>query len=136
VLDPIADAGPLAGLLAGLEAARTEWVAVLACDMPRASAGALRELLAEARRSDLDLCLADLPRGSQPMLAVYRRRCAPAVRAALEAGQRRMVAFHALAVDGRPLRAGTLALADAGAALNLNTPADLAAEIAREGGAP
>lgn len=141
VLDAATDGGPLAGLLAGLEAASTEWVAVLACDMPRAGADVLRALLARAAERDLDGCLFEIERGTQPMLAVYRAHCAQAVRRALERGERRMVSFWSETVDDgagpRPLRIGTLregelvAGGSADAALNLNTPEELARELER-----
>ena len=46
VADVVAEAGPLGGIVAGLEAAETDLVAVVAVDMPFASAEVLR-LLAE-----------------------------------------------------------------------------------------
>ena len=124
VLDDVAGAGPLAGLTAGLEAAAgagERWLAVLACDMPRASADVLRRLLERARAEDLDACLAGVERGSQPAYAVYHTRCAVPARAALEAGERRLIAFHGA------LRVGVLPLErDAATALNVNTPDELA----------
>jgi molybdenum cofactor guanylyltransferase len=143
VLDAVVGGGPLAGLLAGLEAARTEWVAVLACDMPRASGDLLRALLSRAEARDLDVCLFEIERGTQPMLAVYRARCATAVRRALERGERRMVSFWSETIDdgagARALRIGTLCAGELGpagelgsdAALNLNTPEELAGELER-----
>lgn len=127
VLDTEAEAGPLSGLMAGLEAARSEWVAVLACDLPRAGAPLLRELLAEASARSLDACLLELERGTQPLFAVYRRApCAAAVRAALAAGERRMVSFHARL--GADLVGSLLPeAASAATALNVNTPSDLQA---------
>jgi len=133
-LDTGPGAGPLRGLLAGLEAARTPWVVALACDMPRASAGALEALLGHAARCELDACLAETERGTQPLFAAYRSHCAPAVRAALERGERRLVAFHGepfVPASGapRPLRIGSLRLEErAGEALNVNTPEELRAE--------
>ena len=132
VLDDVEDGGPLAGLVAGLEAARergAEWVAVLAVDLPRADERALAALVAEARSSDLDACMLQLERGSQPTFAVYHVRCAPAARAALESGQRRMVSFHRGRVQGRALRVVTRTPAELGVAetvgANVNTPAEL-----------
>jgi molybdopterin-guanine dinucleotide biosynthesis protein A len=134
VLDAGPGEGPLCGLLAGLEAARAagaEWLAVAACDMPRLSGAALAELLAHAEREDLDACLAEIERGTQPLLAVYRPLCAEAVRAALERGERRLVAFHGERVAGRALRTGSLRLARfAEEARNLNTSEELRAERA------
>jgi molybdopterin-guanine dinucleotide biosynthesis protein A len=135
VLDTGPGAGPLRGLLAGLEAARTEWVVVAACDMPRLCATALEALLAHASQNDLDVCLAEIERGTQPLFGVYRARCAAAVRAALERGERRLVAFHGEAPGGRPLCVGSLRLERfADEACNLNTPEELRAERARASG--
>ena len=124
VLDDVSGAGPLAGLTVGLElAARAgeTWVAVLACDMPHARADVLARLLAEARARDLDACLAGLERGSQPAYAVYHVRCAVPARAALDAGERRLISFHGA------LRVGVLPLErDAATAFNVNTPEELA----------
>jgi molybdopterin-guanine dinucleotide biosynthesis protein A len=109
VLDTGPGAGPLRGLLAGLEAAAaagSEWVVVAACDMPRLSAGSLEALLAHAVRADLDVCLAEIERGTQPTFGVYRADCAGAVRAALERGERRLIAFHGGERGGRRLRVG------------------------------
>jgi molybdopterin-guanine dinucleotide biosynthesis protein A len=137
VLDATADGGPLAGLLAGLEAARTEWVAVLACDMPRASADVLRALLARASERGLDACVFEVERGTQPMLAAYRAGCAAAVRRALERGERRMVSFWSESIGARRLRVGTLRADELGtkgsadAAVNLNTPEELQEELER-----
>ncbi len=136
-LDPIDDGGPLAGLVAGLEAARAagaEWVAVLACDMPRADARVLGALLERARRRELDACLLGVEAGVEPAYAVYRVRCAPAARRALLDGRRRLVSFRDESVDGRPLSIEVLpesaleAGAAAASALNLNTREDLERE--------
>lgn len=124
VLDDVPGAGPLAGLTAGLEAAARageSWVVVLACDMPHARARVLARLLEHARARGLDACLAGLERGSQPAYAVYHTRCAVPARAALEAGERRLVSFHAgLSVEVLPLER------DAATACNVNTPEELA----------
>jgi len=131
-LDPLVDGGPLAGLVAGLDAARergAEWALVLACDMPRAEGRILQALLARARERRLDACLLGLERGSQPTFGVYHVRCAAAARAALEAGERRLIAFHAAQVDGRPLRIEAARASDLGAgedvARNVNTRDEL-----------
>ena len=134
VLDAEAGAGPLAGLAAGFEeaaAAGAAWVVVLACDLPRADAGVLAELLERARSRDLDACLLETEGGLEPLVAVYSVRCAEPARAALESGRLRAVAFHdGLAVESL---AGELHARDvyAAAALNLNTPEELDAELAR-----
>ena len=124
VLDRRQDGGPLAGLEAALECARTHWLAVLACDMPRASTATLAALLLEAERADLDACWLATPAGVEPLCAVYSRACLEPVRAALEAGERRMIAFHEYPVSGRALRLAGMDLRGVDLASNLNTPAD------------
>jgi molybdopterin-guanine dinucleotide biosynthesis protein A len=119
VLDRTEGVGPLAGLLAGLEAADTEWCAVLACDMPRASSDELAALLRHAAQGGHDVCLLENEGGLEPLYGVYHRRCVAAIRAAIAAGERRMVSFHA------GLSLGTLRRHGAGPALNVNTPGEL-----------
>ncbi|MBM3978658.1 MAG: molybdenum cofactor guanylyltransferase [Planctomycetes bacterium] len=105
VLDAIEDGGPLAGLLAGLEAARAERVALLAVDMPAVPSALYVALHERALRADLCVAMLSGPDGDEPLCSIVHRRCAPAVRRALQAGERRMVSFHADRV-GRPLRVG------------------------------
>jgi len=132
VLDAIEDGGPLAGLVAGLEAAAARgarWVAVLAVDLPGADTAVVDALVRRARERDLDACLLELERGVQPTFAVYHTRCAAPARRALAAGERRLVSFHALPVEGRAARIERVRPVELGAdeavAVNLNTPAEL-----------
>lgn len=142
VLDRLGD-GPLAGLEAVLgrfaETPGGAWVAVLACDLPGADPAVVRRLLARARERALDACLLATAEGPEPLFAVYHTRCLDAVRDALRAGERRMVAFHrgsarADAAGARtPIAVGELPVEELpselrGCARNVNTPADLAAE--------
>lgn len=124
VLDRIADGGPLAGLEAALSAASTPWIYALACDLPRADGAVFARLLERAQRDDLDACWLSTAAGDEPLYAVYSTRCLPAVRAALDAGQRRMNSFLDLTIDGRALRVGTERTDVGELAFNVNTPAD------------
>lgn len=133
-LDPAVDGGPLAGLVAGLDAARergAEWAAVLACDMPDAEGKVLARLLDRAQATEADACLLGLARGSQPTFGVYHVRCADAARAALDSGERRLIAFHGGRVGERALRVEVVFAGELGAsddvARNVNTPEELAA---------
>ncbi len=125
-------AGPLAGLETALAAARERGcshAAVLACDMPHVRAELVRELVTRALRERCDVLVGTTVQGLEPLFGVYSVRCLPAVRAALDAGERRAVAFHDRAVEGSPLRVEGVALEELGAGpeavRNLNTPADL-----------
>ncbi len=136
VHDPVPDGGPLAGLAAGLAAARTPFVFLLACDMPRVDGELVRAICERARVDDLDLCVLESERGLEPTCGVFHRRCLPAVEAALACGRRRMNSFWQGATDdGRTLRTGTLRPGEQNAldpsvdrAVNLNTPQELERE--------
>ena len=124
VLDLRHDGGPLAGLEAALQKVQSPWILVLACDMPNATTATLASLLEHAQQADLDACWLNSPAGPEPLCAAYSKNCLEPVRAALEAGERRMLAFHTYPVSGRALRLAGLNLDEARLARNLNTPAD------------
>ncbi len=137
-LDACEDGGPLAGLEAGLARARTEWLAALACDMPRAEARVFEALLARARERGLDACLLETEKGVEPLCAVYRSTCLEPVRAAIAAGERKVTSFRRFpTASGALPRVGVLlerelpgGLSELGVAVNLNTLEELGAEIA------
>jgi len=89
--DPEPGAGALHGLRTALEAARGQTVLVLACDMPFVSRPLLEHMLQLAEAADLVV-----PRRGgeyEPLHAVYSKGCLPALEAALQRGQRRMISF-------------------------------------------
>lgn len=125
-VDARPDVGPAAGLETALAEARSDAVLVVATDHPALAPGVLALLLERARSSDARAVTIRGPRGPEPFLAAYRRDALPTLRAALDAGERRMQAvLAALApevVDDavwRPLDPGGRTLAD------VDTPADL-----------
>ena len=134
--DLIPGVGALSGLYTALSAAQYPLVAVVACDMPFASADLLsfardRLILAEA-----DLAIPLTVEGYEPFHAVYRREtCLPAVKNALEAGERRLISWFK-EVKLAVLQPDEVAVYDPqGLAFwNLNTSEELrqAEEIARQ----
>lgn len=131
--EPLADAagcsGPLAGLLAALEAARTPWLLLAAGDMPNLSAELLAELQQEAER---DPARALLPEGPEPLCAAYPTALAPLVRARVQAGER--AARAALPPQARRLWPAAAAQAAARLAdpfLSLNSRSDWEAYAGR-----
>lgn len=83
--------GALHGLRTALQAARGELVLVLACDMPFLCRPLLESMVRQADSADVVV-----PRWDgeyEPLHAVYRRTCLPAVERALAHGDRRMVSF-------------------------------------------
>lgn len=84
-------AGALAGLRTALRAARHETVLVLACDLPFVCLPLLEHMLGLAPEAD-----AVVPRWHgefEPLHAVYRRTCLPAIERSLDEGRRRMISF-------------------------------------------
>ncbi|WP_313428885.1 molybdenum cofactor guanylyltransferase MobA [Pseudomonas sp.] len=79
--------GPLAGVIAGLKAARHEWVVLLACDAPLVDRALIAALLEVAVASD---SAAMVRQGGywQPMFSVLPRRVLPVLEQAWAAGER------------------------------------------------
>jgi len=130
VADVVPDAGPVAGIAAGLEAARHTLVAVVAVDMPDANP-ALLALLADLWRGEPAVVARSRGR-LEPLHAVYARHAAPALRSFLAAGRRSV--REALAGLGARVveQEEWLPVDPSGAfARNLNVPGDL-----REAGQP
>ena len=87
VFDRKHSAGPLAGIEAGLAAARHDPVFVIACDMPYVTREVAVMAVAAARTCD-----AAVPRidgKPEPVCAAYRRSALPHITEALNAGRRR-----------------------------------------------
>ncbi len=118
IADAVPDAGPLGGLVAGLEAATYDLVAVVAVDMPDADAGVLRRL---ADRWDGQAAVVPRADGRlQPLHAVWAKAAAPDLRALLDHGER--------SVTAAAERLGALVIDADGwgpFAWNLNRPEDL-----------
>jgi molybdenum cofactor guanylyltransferase len=89
VADPTGTSGPLAGIVAGLEAAETELVAVVAADMPNVSPQVLLHLATHWRGEAAVVPLVD--GRIQPLHGVYATRWAPRLRERLEDGRRAVV---------------------------------------------
>lgn len=124
VADVVAGAGPLGGIVAGLERASTTLAAVVAVDMPEASPAVLR-LLAAAHRGEPAVVPAVAGR-LQPLHAVWATAAAGDLRRLLADGQRSVTAAARL-LGARVAGPQVWAPADpAGAfARNVNRPRDL-----------
>lgn len=89
--------GTLGGIHAGLEAARHELALIVGCDMPFLNPSVL-EWFVEAASHDDGVGLADLvilkhEAGVEPLHAVYRKSCLPAIVATIESGERCAYAY-------------------------------------------
>lgn len=112
--------GPLVGFAEGLSYVQTEWVLLLACDLPRLQGEVLQgwqQQLAQVAESAIAL----LPRhakGWEPLCGFYRRNCLPSLTAFIQAGGRSFqswLAQHYVQV---------LEVEDFTLLMNCNTPED------------
>lgn len=85
--------GPLAGLEAGLTAARSPLVFVAAADMPFLSPQLVEALLGRLKAGDAPACVPHYNERIHPLCAAYRREVLPPVSSALDAGVRAMGEF-------------------------------------------
>jgi molybdopterin-guanine dinucleotide biosynthesis protein A len=83
VRDVLPDVGPLAGIAAGLQAAMTPWLLVLAGDMPHMTGEVIDRMVRAARDTDdaIGVRLGGIP---EPLVALLHRRTLPAVTRRLE----------------------------------------------------
>lgn len=97
VADLYPGAGPLAGLHAGLSAANHDLVAAVAADMPFVDLALVQHMIDLA--AGFDVVAPEIPSSRtgevarEPLHALYRRTCLPAISARLAAGQRQMISF-------------------------------------------
>ncbi len=109
--------GPLAGVLAGLEAASTPLVATLPCDSPFVPADLVARMRSGLERAGAEIAVAHDGERRQPVFMLLRTDLAPDLRAWLEQGGRKIDAWY----EGH-----TIADADFSDALdtfiNINTP--------------
>ena len=89
VHDVRTDLGPLAGLEALLDACKTDWLLLVACDMPSLEVESLRKVITCALASTQQAVVPTTEGRIQPLHAAYHRRCLPTLRAALDAGRLR-----------------------------------------------
>jgi molybdopterin-guanine dinucleotide biosynthesis protein A len=84
----------IVGLHAVLSASRRPVCYVTACDMPYQSPALVRHLLTEL--GDHDLAVPEGISGPEPLCAVYRAECLPAVEACIRRGRLKMTDFYGL----------------------------------------
>jgi molybdopterin-guanine dinucleotide biosynthesis protein A len=86
--------GALGGLYTALSIASHPYVAVVACDMPFANLALFAFELSILRATGVDAVIPRSGAGMEPFHAIYRcETCLPHLRAALEAGKRRVDAW-------------------------------------------
>jgi molybdenum cofactor guanylyltransferase len=126
VRDLVAGCGSLGGLYTGLKQAHTEYVFVVACDMPFLNPKLVRHMA--SLKDKTDIVMVRLEQGLQPAHAIYSRRCLPVIEEMLHARQLKIQylathpSLHTRIVPESELRE----IDHEGLSfINVNTPADL-----------
>ena len=135
--------GPLGGIATALRNAQHSACLVVACDMPFLDQRLLAFMAAQPRAS-YDVLVPLIPGETssgasslvfQPLHAIYRQSCLPAIQARLAAGERRVTGFYSdvrvQTVTERQIRAFDPAFRSV---LSINTPEALAEARARLAG--
>lgn len=135
IYDEVAFEGPLAGLLAGLRQARTEWAFLASCDAPLLRTALVTVLFGYTEAAAVSVC----PRVAgrlQPLSALYRTSSLPELQRLFDQGERRPSAIserlQAVVVEESALLVGD---PDLRSFHNANTPAELTAIAELAGGA-
>jgi len=132
VADPVADRGPMAGLLAALEEARGRPALLLGVDLPLVTVGLLARLLTLA--GDADAVVSVSRRGPEPLCAVYGAGCLEPVRRCVALEDLKMTAFwaHVRVLEMGPDQLGAFGDPDE-LFLNVNAPEDYERALALRG---
>ena len=86
--------GALGGLYTAIASSRHPLVAVVACDMPFASAHLLEAESSMLLEEEVDVVIPKSAEGYEPLHAVYRRAtCLPAIASAIDADQWKVIAW-------------------------------------------
>jgi molybdopterin-guanine dinucleotide biosynthesis protein A len=114
--------GPLVGFAQGLAQVQSDWVLLLACDLPKLQVEVLQAWAAELDNVGDD-AIATLPhhtKGWEPLCGFYRRRCLPQLLDFISQGGRSFQQW----LNQYPVKALPLPITDM--LLNCNTPEDWA----------
>ncbi|MBD2353431.1 molybdenum cofactor guanylyltransferase [Tolypothrix sp. FACHB-123] len=114
--------GPLVGFSQGLAQVQTDWVLLLACDLPKLKVEVLQEWIArlDSVGDDAIAALAHHAKGWEPLCGFYRRRCLPELLEFINQGGRSFQQWlkqHSVQV---------LPVLEPEMLFNCNTPEDLA----------
>lgn len=130
--------GALGGLYTAISSATHPLVAVVACDMPFASAALLEHASRLIVAEGADVVIPETEAGLEPLHAVYRgAACLPVIAAALDADEWKVSAWFSR-VKVRVLKAGEIAAFDPHGLTftNVNTPEEFAAAERRASESP
>ncbi len=89
ITDTIKNAGPVSGILSGLEASKTNYNFVLSCDIPLITTTVLKQLLS-AYSPDKTIIQAESNGKSMPLIAFYKTQVKQVFKHYLEQNERRL----------------------------------------------
>ena len=92
IADLVKGFGPKGGLYTALAHAATERIFFCGCDMPNISAGLVRYLVELS--AGYDVVVPVVPKGYDPLHAVYAKQCLPFVKYSIESGRRKIIEFY------------------------------------------
>ncbi|MCX7192997.1 MAG: molybdenum cofactor guanylyltransferase [Proteobacteria bacterium] len=127
VCDNPAHAGPLAGLAAGLEGAKTAWIFAVACDMPFITSQ-LIEYISEFRK-DYDAVVPVVESFPQPMAAFYATRCLGVLHEILSGNGKKSPRTLLDKLNVRYVNEAELQAADLRSFFDLDTPEDMSIAV-------
>jgi molybdopterin-guanine dinucleotide biosynthesis protein A len=115
--------GPLAGLVAALENAQTDWLLLCAGDLPQMSASLLRALQNEAELAPTQVCFPYSASGPEPAVSAWPTALAPVLRKSFDAGRRSLQrALPPELIRAWPESSWRVFAGDSDVFRNLNTP--------------
>ena len=119
--------GPLVGFAQGLAHVQTEWVLLLACDLPKLRVEVLQEWTArlDSVGDEAIAALAHHTKGWEPLCGFYRRRCLPTLMEFIHHGGRSFQGW----LKQHPVQ--VLPLSEPEMLFNCNTPEDLLQSLTR-----
>ncbi|WP_193199330.1 molybdenum cofactor guanylyltransferase [Nostoc sp. MG11] len=114
--------GPLVGFAQGLAQVKTNWVLLLACDLPKLRVEVLQDWATRLDKvgDEAIAALAHHPKGWEPLCGFYRRRCLPQLLEFINQGGRSFQQW----LEQNPVE--VLPLPEPEMLFNCNTPEDLA----------
>ncbi|GAP95008.1 molybdenum cofactor guanylyltransferase [Leptolyngbya sp. NIES-2104] len=116
-IDESAPRSPIIAFTEAFQQVSTEWVLLLACDMPRLNGETLQELTAQLGESSIVVARSE--EGWEPLCGFYRRDCLPSLQNYLASGKRSFQDW----LNSENVQ--ELELSDRQILFNCNTPTDL-----------
>ena len=89
IIDSSSARGPMIGIKSALEAMQTDWLFVIACDMPFVSTELIQALV--LKRENHHAVLTHVDDRAQPLFGFYAKSCLPLMKTSVAEGQRSMM---------------------------------------------